>query len=57
MVAPRDSFVEVSHVAVRVGPGQAVGFFLRQTFHALVGLEVVLDPDYLSGIIDPAERV
>ena len=53
MLAPPDRLEEVAPVVVAVFPGDPVGVVLGEEFDALVGLEVVLDPEPLAVGVDP----
>jgi hypothetical protein len=46
-------WTKVAAVLVAVLPGQLVGLGLREVLDALVGLEVVLHPEPLTGAVDP----
>jgi hypothetical protein len=52
-VAPLDRVVEIALVVVAVLARDAVGFGLGEALDALVGLEVVLDPEAFSGRVHP----
>ncbi|MGY3246865.1 hypothetical protein ACVWYT_006314 [Streptomyces sp. TE4109] len=52
-VAALDRLAQIALVAVRVLTGELVGLGLGEVLDALVGLEVVLDPEDLSGLVAP----
>src|ERR1039457_6331730 len=53
VTAVLDRVVQVTLVVVGVGGGHLVAFVLGEELDALVGLEVVLDPEPLAGGVDP----
>ncbi len=52
-LTPLDGLAQIALVAVRVLAGELVGLVLGEVLDALVGLEVVLDPEDLAGLVVP----
>ena len=57
MLAPLDRLVQVAQVVVGVLRGHRLRLGVGEVLDALVGLEVVLDPELLAAGVDPHEGV